>query len=99
MTVKNIYSLLVWLKSNNREFTKEGMDVTVATTDGKEYTYQTGDNSYTGGCYHYQHWAVNTLFRNTDCLSMARDIVRGLKGMVAESKDYESAGISSAHLN
>jgi len=53
----------------------EGMiDLTIATngeelpniSGGADWTFQTGDNSYTGSCYHYRHWAVTTISREDD---------------------------------
>lgn len=39
-----------------------------------EWSYQTGDNSYTGGAYHYPHWAVVGVYRRSNSVSLARDI-------------------------
>ena len=51
----------------------EGMiDLTIATNgkpndcDTADWTFQTGDNSYSGSCYHYRHWAVTTISREDD---------------------------------
>jgi hypothetical protein len=39
-----------------------------------EWSYQTGDNSYTGGAYGYPHWAVVSVYRRSDSRALARDI-------------------------
>ena len=41
----------------------EPLDLTVATNneDPDKWSFQTGDNSYSGGCYAYYHWAVVTV--------------------------------------
>ena len=54
---------------------KPGMQVTIASNDGEEWTYQTGDNSFTGSCYHCQHWGVGYLYRDTDTQDLAESMV------------------------
>ena len=84
MNIKDVASLLRALKkdiaddcraSDDPDDNTPGMQVTVATTDGKAWTYQTGDNSYSGGCYHYAHWSVIYLYRNSNCRDLAREAV------------------------
>ena len=42
------------------------MQLTISVNrDCTEWSYQTGDNSYTGSCYGHPHWAVGYLTR--DC--------------------------------
>lgn len=43
------------------------------TTTG-DWSYQTGDNSYTGGAYGYPAWAVVTVYRRSNSIELARDI-------------------------
>ena len=51
-----------------------GIQLTVGW-DGKEnWSYQSGDNSFTGGAYGYQHWAVVSVHRDTDAERLASDI-------------------------
>lgn len=52
-----------------------GMDVTIATTDGESWSYQTGDNSYSGSAYHFQHWAVIYLYRDSDIDELVDDVI------------------------
>lgn len=42
------------------------------------WSWQTGDNSYTGGAYHYPYWGVVAITRRSDSREVARDIIRGL---------------------
>lgn len=42
------------------------------------WSFQTGDNSYSGGCYHKPHWAVVTLTRESDPSDVAEDIMKQL---------------------
>ena len=42
---------------NDCENSCNTMELTIATDDGNQWNYQTGDNSYSGGCYGLKHWA------------------------------------------
>jgi hypothetical protein len=69
-----------------------GMCVTVATDDNAEsWVYQTGDNSYSGACYHKPHWAVIYLYRRSKSAELAADAIRDLGEAInsaAESKAW-----------
>ena len=39
------------------------------------WSYQTGDNSFSGGAYGYPHWSVVTLGREIDAQSTADEIL------------------------
>ena len=93
MKIIEIKDLLIELKtqigdeyrvSDDPEEIEPGMPVTIACNeiDGN-WTYQTGDNSFMGGCYHYQHWAVIYLYRNSNCLELARDAKEELLEYIA----------------
>ena len=49
-----------------------------------EWSYQTGDNSYSGGAYGYPHWAVVSVYRRSDSRALARDIRAQLEELSAE---------------
>jgi len=51
-----------------------GIDITLAS-DSRGYALQTGDNSYTGSAYSYRHWGVGRLYRETDCMELAKDLI------------------------
>lgn len=52
------------------------MDVTIgADPETGKWSYQTGDNSYTGGAYHYQYWGVITITRRCNSRDMAREAI------------------------
>jgi hypothetical protein len=55
-----------------------GMMVTVGVTvegDGTlSWSYQTGDNSYTGGAYGHATWGIGYLYRDTDPADFAEAI-------------------------
>ena len=68
ITISQIRSLLIELKSqigddyrasDDPEDSRPAMSVTIATTDGSAWGYQTGDNSYSGGAYSFRHWRGN----------------------------------------
>lgn len=40
-----------------------------------EWSYQTGDNSFTGGAYGYRDWAVVYLQRRSNSRDLARDVI------------------------
>ena len=85
-TIKEVSALIRAVKaeiSNEyRAFNDDeipGIQLTIACNDDMtEWTYQTGDNSYTGSCYHYQHWAVTGIYRNTNSRDAARDLINDL---------------------
>jgi len=70
--------------TDDPEDTEPGMQITIASNDGKDWVYQTGDNSYSGSCYHKRHWGVGYLYRDSDC-----------KGVAAEMVDQVFDGIAS----
>jgi hypothetical protein len=55
-----------------------GMQLTIGA-DADGWSYQTGDNSYTGGAYDYAYWAVVYLSRDSDPAKVADDIVTVLR--------------------
>lgn len=55
---------------------KPGMCVTIGFTPANDerdasWSYQTGDNSYTGGAYGHPHWAVVSLYRRSNSRVLA----------------------------
>jgi hypothetical protein len=44
------------------------------TQEAGSWSYQTGDNSYSGGAYGYPHWAVVSVYRRSDSRALAREI-------------------------
>jgi hypothetical protein len=51
------------------------MSVTFGINDKRQWSYQTGDNSFTGGAYGKPHWAVVTLTRRCDSKEIAREVL------------------------
>lgn len=91
--VREIVDLLKALKkdigdeyrcSDDPDDTTPGMQVTISTDDGSNWSFQTGDTSFSGACYHHRHWACIYLYRKSNCASLAADAVEELKDLVAE---------------
>jgi len=89
-TIQDITDLLISLKSDiqddfrasdDPEDTLPGIQVTVST-NGSEWHYQTGDNSYSGACYGDPYWSVIYLYRRSNCRELARDAVSELKDAI-----------------
>lgn len=52
------------------------MDITISCDDSlEEWTYQTGDNSYTGSCYHYPYWGVTSIDRESNSKEIAEYLI------------------------
>jgi hypothetical protein len=60
-----------------------GMQITIGA-DGDGWSYQTGDNSYTGDAYGYQYWGLGAIYRDSDPAEVAEELLRDL-----ESQDCE----------
>lgn len=92
--VREITSLLIALKkdigddyraSDDFDDNTPGMQVTVSTDDMQSWNYQTGDNSYSGGCYGNAHWSVIYLYRRSNCKELATYAVNELADSVVEA--------------
>ena len=87
--IKTVSKLLSAIK---RDICEEYMDigdespnitVTIGANDKGQWDYQTGDNSFSGAAYLYPHWAVVTLFRDSNCLELARDVKEQILDLTA----------------
>lgn len=92
--VEEIRKLLILLKKEIRDEYRAtddpddnmpGMCVTISTRDGSTWSYQTGDNSFTGSCYGDPHRAVVYLYRRSNCTELANQAYEELKDLVAEA--------------
>ena len=79
---RELRKLLIALKADIRDEYRvdpddlPGVDVTIGTTaDCSNWTYQTGDNSFSGGAYSYPFWGVGRLCRRSNCTELAAQIV------------------------
>ena len=53
---------------------RPSIQLTVGANDTGGWSYQTGDNSYTGGAYFYPYWGVVAVERRSNSIELARDI-------------------------
>ncbi len=79
-TVKELSDLIKSIKPEICDEYKDeddqlpGIDLTCGINESGEWSYQTGDNSCTGGAYHYPHWAVVSIFRRSNSRELAKEI-------------------------
>jgi len=63
--------------TDDPEDDKPGMCVTFGVTVEEDrslsWSYQTGDNSYSGGAYGHPVWAVVYLYRRSNCAELAKE--------------------------
>lgn len=89
-TFADLRALLISLKSDigddyraDDDSDYPSMSVTIGADGKGGWSYQTGDNSYTGGAYGYPHWAVITLDRRSNCADLAHDVLDQLADLVS----------------
>lgn len=75
--------------SDDPEDDTPGMSVTVGFTPESEdkdasWSYQTGDNSFTGGAYGHRNWGVVSIYRDSKPSEVAEDIA----SQIGESLAY-----------
>lgn len=104
LSISNIQMLLQQIKPTiepdfraYEDDTKPGILVTVSTNNGKDWNFQTGDTQFSGACYGDDYWHTVALYRNSNCKTLAKEIVTSLKDQVAEHSvaDYEYADSSN----
>lgn len=66
-----------------------GMCVTIGFTPESEehdasWSYQTGDNSYSGGAYCHPHWAVVSLYRRSNSRQLAEECANQIADLVCQ---------------
>ena len=75
--------------SDDPDDTTPGMQVTIGFTPANEdneasWSYQTGDNSYTGGAYSHPHWAVVSLYRRSNSRELAEECASQIAELVCQ---------------
>jgi hypothetical protein len=65
-----------------------GMQLTIGFTPATpdkdaSWSYQTGDNSFTGGAYGHPHWGVVSLYRDSDAANAAEEIASQISELIA----------------
>src|SRR6478609_998098 len=59
-----------------------GIQLTIGAHEKGDWSYQTGDNSYSGGAYGFPHWAVVGVYRNSNSREVAKDIQNQLADLM-----------------
>ena len=67
-----------------------GILLTIASNNlnGDDWGFQTGDNSYSGGAYHYHFWGVAGVYQDSNCRDVAKDLVSQVKYAIKEARAY-----------
>ena len=65
------------------------IDVTIGCTfDFTEgcitWSYQTGDNSFTGGAYSHPEWFTTSILSRSNCEDLAKDLIEEIEGRIHE---------------
>ena len=93
-TIKDVSALIRAVKSEisdeYRAFDDDempGIQLTIACNDDcSDWTYQTGDNSYSGSCYFFPHWAVAGIYRNSNSREIARYLISELHDLLPDNR-------------
>jgi hypothetical protein len=59
-----------------------GILLTVGADDSGAWSYQTGDNSFTGGAYGFPFWGVAAVYRRSNSRDVARDIIGQIEDLM-----------------
>ncbi len=75
--------------SDEAEDMTPGIPVTIGASSFTSWSYQTGDNSFTGAAYGHHHWGVICLNRRSNCMELAAEAV----DQIAETMASQKGGI------
>jgi hypothetical protein len=85
LNITNVSTLIKRIKQYGVD--KEGLDLTVAyDPKSKEWSYQTGDNSYSGAAYLYPIWGVTTIFPRSKSKDLAREVINQIQDLAGLCK-------------
>ena len=68
----------------------ETLQMTFASDDLETFTFQSGDNSFSGACYGLRHWGVVELAWDSDCKELAIDAVAQIADAVEMERELAS---------
>jgi hypothetical protein len=54
--------------------------------DGTDWSYQTGDTSFSGGAYGYANWGSVAVTRDSDAMTLAADLLSDLESSVDDEE-------------
>jgi hypothetical protein len=98
-TIKELAALIKAVKRNidndcrasdDNEDTLPRIQLTCGINYQGEWSYQTGDNSYTGGAYGYPYWAVISVYRRSNSRGLAREILDQWLELITQPKAYRA---------
>ncbi len=52
-----------------------GIQLTIGVSEDGSWSYQTGDNSYSGGAYSHPYWGVAGVYRRSNSREVAKDLI------------------------
>lgn len=59
------------------------MQVTISCDDDlEEWSYQTGDNSFTGGCYGHPYWGIAYITRDSNSSGVVGELIESLADVI-----------------
>jgi len=65
-----------------------GIQITISCNeDCTRWSYQTGDNSYTGSCYGDPYWGIGYIFRDSKPEDVASELIADLSNQIDEWND------------
>ena len=90
--IKDIEALVKSLKNDigdeyraYEDDTTPSMLVTIGVDpETGDWSYQTGDNSYTGGAYSFQYWGVTGINRRSNSRSVAKELLEQIAEQVSQ---------------
>lgn len=90
LTIQSVYQLIRSVKQDIADDYKAfpddtvpGIQLTVGSNqDMSDWSYQTGDNSFTGDAYHYPYWGVIGIYRDSNCRQLAIEVIEQIREQV-----------------
>lgn len=88
-TVENLVAVINAVKKEiDDDMIQEGGDepsiqITISTDRAcGQWSYQTGDNCYSGSCYGDPYWGVGRIHRDTDASELVRELIEDLANQI-----------------
>lgn len=63
-------------------------DITISMNEeATHWSYQTGDNSFTGNCYGHPYWGIGTVYRTSNCEELSKELIQSLSEAIPNWED------------
>lgn len=73
---------------NTEQEDPDYLEITIAcNADLKDWCYQTGDNSFSGACYHRRHWGIGTITNDCNLDALANSLINDMLEQLSSSND------------